>query len=176
MNFWTEEEDNLLRSKYGKIPRSELRKEFPGRSSVALTKHARRLGLVAEKVHLSPDQADARRSDSRKRTYYRARVKDPRVQMFGDAKRRAKNKNIEFSISVDDIVIPTHCPIFGLELAPQIGGCGASERSPSLDRKDVSKGYAKENVWVISYRANRIKNDATLEELEMIIQALKKVL
>jgi len=35
-------------------------------------------------------------------------------------------------------------------------------------------GYVKGNVWVISHRANRIKNDATLLELEKLVTALKK--
>ena len=38
----------------------------------------------------------------------------------------------------------------------------------SIDRIDSTKGYEKGNVWVISGRANRIKNDATPEELMRI--------
>lgn len=40
--------------------------------------------------------------------------------------------------------------------------------SYSLDRIDSSKGYIKGNVWVISLRANRIKNDSTPDELRLI--------
>lgn len=40
--------------------------------------------------------------------------------------------------------------------------------SYSLDRIDSSRGYVKGNIWVISLRANRIKNDSTVEELRLI--------
>ena len=40
----------------------------------------------------------------------------------------------------------------------------------SLDRIDSSKGYVKDNIWVISHKANSIKNNATLTELKLIIK------
>jgi hypothetical protein len=57
--------------------------------------------------------------------------------------------------------------------------CRAPSRSdnlPSIDRIDPSKGYVKGNVWVISWRANRLKSDATFEELEAIVRGLRKFL
>ena len=44
--------------------------------------------------------------------------------------------------------------------------------SPSLDRIDNTKGYIKGNVKVISWRANAIKKDATLEELKALVNYL----
>lgn len=38
---------------------------------------------------------------------------------------------------------------------------------------DSSKGYIKGNVWVVSKRANTIKNNATLEELELLVANLR---
>ena len=46
--------------------------------------------------------------------------------------------------------------------------------SPSLDRLDNNKGYTKENISVISYKANRIKNDASFEEIEKLYLWLKE--
>ena len=40
--------------------------------------------------------------------------------------------------------------------------------APSIDRIDNSKGYTKENIMVVSNRANMIKNNATIDELIMI--------
>lgn len=44
---------------------------------------------------------------------------------------------------------------------------------PSLDRWDSSKGYVPGNVFVISYRANTLKNSATLDEALRIVKYLR---
>ena len=38
------------------------------------------------------------------------------------------------------------------------------EGSPTLDKVSPEKGYTLDNIGVISYKANRIKNDGTAEE------------
>ena len=92
-------------------------------------------------------------------------------QMWLHAKSRAKKVGVEFSISEEDIVIPTHCPVFGVELRYDRGRKNRND-SPSLDRIKPENGYTKDNIWVISYRANRIKNDATVGELKMLVKAI----
>jgi len=89
------------------------------------------------------------------------------------AKVRAKKAGVPFNLSVDDVVIPPVCPLLGIALEPNIRG-KRKESSPSLDRKVPSLGYVRGNVWVVSYRANRIKNDATLLELEMLVERWRK--
>lgn len=42
--------------------------------------------------------------------------------------------------------------------------------SASLDRRECEKGYVPGNVAVISYRANTIKSDATVDELKSIVK------
>lgn len=79
------------------------------------------------------------------------------------SKNRAKKRGIAFNLTVEDIVIPERCPVLGLPLVianERPTGC-----SPSLDRIDPAKGYTKGNVQVVSYRANRLKADASLLEL-----------
>jgi hypothetical protein len=93
--------------------------------------------------------------------------------MFRGAKQRSKNKNIPFDIDIDYInsIIPTHCPILKIEL---INGTDVfHDNSLSLDRIIPSKGYVKGNVCVISDRANRLKRDATLEELKSLVYYLE---
>lgn len=50
------------------------------------------------------------------------------------------------------------------------GGLKVGDNSPTLDRKDSTRGYVPDNVWVISHRANRMKNNATLEEMELLVK------
>lgn len=81
-------------------------------------------------------------------------------------KTTAKKYSVPFDLTVNDIVIPSHCPVFGIELS--FGGDRNS--SPSVDRIIPSRGYVKGNIVVVSYRANRIKNDATIDELNKVAQ------
>ena len=82
------------------------------------------------------------------------------------AKQRAKKRGIPFSITKDDISVPTHCPILGIELKYNLDtGAGGKDNSFSLDRKDPSKGYTPDNIQVISNKANSMKFTATKEEL-----------
>lgn len=90
-----------------------------------------------------------------------------RKRLLSSARRRAKDKGIEFSITDEDIVIPEKCPALGLALRSGRGITG-SDCSPSLDRIDNSRGYVKGNVAIISFRANTLKNSATARELKLI--------
>ena len=89
----------------------------------------------------------------------------PEWRMWQRAKGRAKRLGREFDLTPDDIVIPDVCPILGLRLVVHKGRPGAFADSPSLDRVDNSRGYTKDNVRVISQRANQMKGDASEEEL-----------
>jgi len=78
---------------------------------------------------------------------------------------------LEFNLTLYDIVLTTHCPLNGTKfdlLSPRV-----QFTSPTLDRIDSTKGYIKGNVWVVSWRANRIKCDASIEELELITKNLR---
>jgi hypothetical protein len=94
-----------------------------------------------------------------------------------DVKKRAKAKGIEFDLSVKDLPDTAVCPVFGWELVRVEGG-GGSPSSWSLDRIDSSRGYTKDNVQVLSKKANTMKLDATPEELLMfadwVYQTYKK--
>lgn len=93
-------------------------------------------------------------------------------RLWNSARNRCKKSGMEFSISREDIIIPTHCPLLGIKISLDDGEMATS---PSLDRKDASKGYVPENVWVISHRANQIKNDATKEEIQLMLENWDKM-
>ena len=87
--------------------------------------------------------------------------------MVRNARHRADKEGLPFSLSKEDIVIPTHCPILGIPLFNS-GKRGGGENSPSLDKVVPERGYVSGNVIVISSRANRLKSDASIKELRDI--------
>jgi hypothetical protein len=89
--------------------------------------------------------------------------------------KKANAGNHEFTIDFGDLTFPTHCPILGIEL-DYFALNGRLENSPSFDRVDPSKGYVKDNVVIVSWRANRIKNDGTAEEHEKIAKFMRSAL
>lgn len=95
----------------------------------------------------------------------------PERQILIKAKQRAAIKNVDFEITIDDILITDECPLLGIPLIISKGH--PSQNSPTLDRIIPDLGYVKGNVWVISHKANRIKNNATLPELERIAVNLR---
>jgi len=98
---------------------------------------------------------------------------NPRYQLWLQAKRRAKKKNIPFDLKPEDIPeIPEFCPILGVKL--QVNSDKTNlDSSPTLDRIDNSKGYTKDNIMIISHRANRLKGDFTLDELKRMVKFLE---
>ena len=95
-------------------------------------------------------------------------------QTLKASKNRARAKGLEHTLTLYNLkeLYPedNKCPVFGFELSwghPR-------DNSPSLDRIDSTKGYTYENCQVISNRANKLKNDATLEELELLVNYLKE--
>ena len=99
---------------------------------------------------------------------------DPRPQMISNARSRAARAGVVVTIVAADIVIPTHCPVLAIPLFRQLGRKGGCDNSPSLDRIVPHLGYVKDNVVVISNRANRLKGDATLDEVERIADWLAR--
>jgi hypothetical protein len=94
---------------------------------------------------------------------------NPKAYLLVCAKRRAKNNNIEFSITAEDFDLPDICPVLGVPMIKR------TRTAPSLDRIDPSKGYVPGNVQVISHKANLMKNDATKDELERFAKWILKI-
>jgi hypothetical protein len=99
----------------------------------------------------------------------------PAYEMLRGARYRAKRRNVSFDLVLSDIVIPALCPVFGTPLIPTSQGRPGTN-SPSLDRIVSEYGYIKSNVRVISYRANVLKRDASIAELELVLRYMRKEL
>ena len=91
-------------------------------------------------------------------------------------KSECKHKNIPFDLDPEYLeeIWTGECPIFHVPLSKNHKGRG-STYSAHLDRFDPHKGYVKGNVTWISGRANRIKYDATIEELKQIVSWMERV-
>lgn len=83
--------------------------------------------------------------------------------LWGYAKYRSSKNGLEFTITPSDIFVPSCCPVLGTEFKR-----GDVYKAPSLDRIDSSRGYVKGNVIVVSRRANVLKSNATLAELQAL--------
>lgn len=89
-------------------------------------------------------------------------------ELYHHAKHRSKTKGLEFNISKEDIIIPDVCPVFGTPI-----NFNNKHNVPTLDRLDSNKGYIKGNIQVISSKANRLKNNGTIEEFKKIISYME---
>lgn len=98
------------------------------------------------------------------RVYMRAyRKRNPVTALLQKAKARAKRKGLPFDLTQDDITIPAECPALGIPI--RVGTGVADDNSPTLDRIVPERGYVRGNVMVLSAKANRMKSNATSEEL-----------
>lgn len=103
--------------------------------------------------------------------YYRSK---PAELMLRRAKARARKEGFEFDLSLEDILpLPDICPVLGVALRITAGP--HDPFAYSLDRVDNDKGYVRGNVAVMSYRANRLKNDGTAEDHEAIAAWMRKM-
>lgn len=91
------------------------------------------------------------------------------VKLLAQARLRALDGGLAFDLTLDDIVIPAVCPVLGI---PLLLGASRDQKdySPSLDRIDSRKGYTKDNVVVVSWRANKLKSNATVMELRRLYE------
>jgi hypothetical protein len=92
-------------------------------------------------------------------------------RMWHLAKARATKFNLPFALTQDMLVVPVVCPILGIPLAH--GVKKFTDNSPSLDRIKPEKGYVTGNVQVISMLANRIKTNATTEQIRKVADYLE---
>lgn len=98
-----------------------------------------------------------------------------RFQTLQHIRARARKNGYETDLEVSDLpVLSDSCPILGIKYKKRKGAL--SDASVSIDRLNSNLPYLrkyKHNLVFISYRANRIKNDATLAELEKVVEYLE---
>lgn len=103
------------------------------------------------------------------------RGRDPLRAILNQAKIRAKKKGVPFELMRDDVPLPAICPVFGTPIDYKAEGT-FNPNAASLDRLIPSLGYVPGNVRIISNRANILKRDATVQELEAVVAYMRREL
>jgi len=87
------------------------------------------------------------------------------------AKKRAKRHDLNFNLDEEFLnkIYPADnlCPLLKIPLFR--GEKNSCPNSPTLDRIDSSKGYTKDNVQVISLKANTAKSNLSLDEMKLLV-------
>jgi len=114
-------------------------------------------------------------------------IQQQTVRMLSNARSRAKKFNVPLSITLDYVrslvgkntSFVSHCPVLGLSLEwsaqRQEGKNTTLPNSPTLDRIVPELGYVENNVRIISHRANMLKNNASLQELHLVLADAAKL-
>jgi len=103
-------------------------------------------------------------------------VERVKFQALVNIRERSRHRGYESDLDIADLPILTDsCPVLGIKYSK--GSLKNKDFVPSVDRKNSNLPYLKkykDNLVFISHRANRIKSDATIEELQKILQYLQK--
>jgi 5-methylcytosine-specific restriction endonuclease McrA len=95
---------------------------------------------------------------------------------LSNIKRRCKLSGREFCLTRDFVMQAWNeqegkCGLCGIEMTHEAGK-GLVKTVLSLDRKDSSKGYTENNVWLTCDRCNRLKQSLTPRELVELCQKI----
>lgn len=111
------------------------------------------------------DKGDDHRKAMSKRVVesFRKRKKEnPIAHILWRCRDSANKKGYEYDLSPEDIFVPEKCPLLGITLTYD-----DYWSTPSIDRRDQNKGYIKGNVWIISRKANVMKQDVSIDLLKL---------
>lgn len=101
------------------------------------------------------------------------KLKNPNLYLYRAVKAQAKMDNIPFNLEESDVIIPDICPVLGIPIKIHTGRGGYFPDSPTIDRIIPELGYIKGNIKIISFRANLLKTNATLEKLKAIVKYIE---
>lgn len=97
-------------------------------------------------------------------------------KLYNHLKSSAKRRNIQFDLKLSDLnnlSFNITCPILGIVLDYNCKN-GIADACYSIDRINSNLGYISGNIQVISFKANRSKNNLTDKELEKFAQYFSK--
>jgi len=113
---------------------------------------------------------DTSRCKTCKKSYYEWKNTPLEKKIYNRVKARAKEKNIAFDLDLSDIVIPDACPVLNHTFI-----YGDLDWTYSVDRQNPNGGYTKDNILIISNKANRAKNNLTLDEFRKVLSYMEGI-
>lgn len=160
---WAKENPDKVRAaklKYRQSPRGEEKER-------QYRREYRQRPEVKERMR---DESSSEERLAWRREYRRKSAAADRVKnMLARLRQRAKARGLEMSLTREDLEVPERCPVLGVAL-----DWDDKWRVPSVDRLDNARGYVRGNVRVISRRANALKSDATVAEIESVLNYMRR--
>lgn len=102
------------------------------------------------------------------RTKKRKYGTDPKIKWLSKMLSHKKIHRKDRLKYLEELELPDVCPVLGINLDYTCMLGKRTDNSPSIDQIIPGEGYELDNIIVISWRANRIKNDSTVAELKKL--------
>mgnify|MGYP006370779087 FL=1 len=118
--------------------------------------------LIPQQTWYHRKKSDPSFVESNKKRLQLWRKSNPKKYLVQLAKARAKERKVDFDLKEEDLQIPETCPVLNVKFDY---GNRKLRNSLSIDRIDPNLGYTKDNVQIISWKADAMKQDASKEEL-----------
>jgi len=120
---------------------------------------------LANPDYVNPNSTKEIKALRSKISRHKREKKIPHVSLYWKAKERANKYELPFDLTLDDLIIPDNCPVLGIPLFKNLGNKSPGPNSPTVDRIVPELGYVRGNIQIISFKANTMKNNASIEEL-----------
>ena len=147
-----------------KLKRKQYEKEWREKNREHLREY--------KKAYVAKQPEKERERHRQKSRAYRATPDGRSNRLYHGAKKRAKNLNMEFTITeewVAEKVKSGFCEVTGLPFKLVEGW---NQFAPSLDKTDPTKGYTPDNVKVVVWCYNTAKGVGTHEDVLVLARAL----
>jgi hypothetical protein len=161
MTVWVNEIDNIKTMLYDCVPLDKIGDKY---------------GVSKQRIYQVLTKYGIETPEKNRKNYLRG--KEPKVFWLARMLLVKKLSKIDRLEILEKINIPDNCPVLGIPLnyhGVEKQGWSRTDNSPSIDRIDSSKGYTLDNMQIISWRANRIKNDSTPEELRLLADYMEQL-
>lgn len=110
--------------------------------------------------------------------HHRKKVNGHQYRLWFSSLNNARRKGVKHTIKPSDIKCPKVCKYLGINLEYRRSsetGILRAWNAPSIDRIDPSRGYEPDNIQVISDLANKMKQNATVDQLIAFAQGVFRV-